>query len=68
MKGKLLPPEKATETIIYLASAKELSEITGKYFFDKQEIKSSSASYNKEAALKLWQLSFNLTGVDDLVI
>ncbi len=68
MKGKLISPQKAAETIIYLASAIEVREITGKYFFDKKEIKSSSVSYNKEAALKLWQLSLNLTGVDDLQI
>ena len=54
--------------IIYLASTIEIKEITGKYFFDKKEINSSSASYNKEAALKLWQLSLKLTGVGTLQI
>ena len=68
LKRELLSPQKAAETIIYLASANEVSEITGQYFFEKKEIKSSPASYNKEAALKLWQLSLNLTGVDDLQI
>jgi len=68
LKRKLISPQKAAETIIYLASAKEVSEVTGKYFFDNKEIKSSSASYNREAALKLWELSLNLTGVDDLQI
>jgi len=68
LKRQLLSPQKAAETIIYLATAIEVKEITGKYFFDKKEIKSSSASYNKEAALKLWQLSLNLTGVEDLQI
>ena len=68
MKGKLISPKKAAETIIYLATAKEVSEITGKYFFDKKEIKSSPASYDKEAALKLWQLSLKLTGIEDLQI
>ena len=53
---------------ICFASTKEVSEIIERYFFDKKEINSSSASYNKEAALKLWQLSLNLTGVDDLQI
>jgi len=65
LKRELISPQKAAETIIYLASAKEVSNITEKYFFDKKVIKSSSASYNKEAALKLWQLSLKLTGVDD---
>ena len=36
-------------------------------FFDKEKIKSSPVSCNREAALKLWLLSLNLTGVDDFV-
>jgi len=68
LKGELISPQKAAETIIYLASTKEVSDITGKYFFDKKEIKSSSASYDKEAALKLWQLSLKLTGICALQI
>ena len=61
---KLISPQKATETIVYLASSSEVNNITGKYFFEKKEINSSPASYNKVAALKLWQLSKKLTGVD----
>ena len=61
---KLISPQKAAETIVYLASSSEVSETTGKYFFEKKDISSSIASYNKEAALKLWQLSKELTGVD----
>jgi len=44
LKRELISPQKAAETIIYLASTKEVSNITGKYFFDKKEIKSSPAS------------------------
>ncbi len=66
MKRELISPQKAAETILYLALSPELKEITGKYFFNKKEIKSSSASYDKEAAFRLWQLSLNLTEVDDL--
>ena len=61
---KLISPQKAAETIVYLASSSEVSKTTRKYFFEKKEISSSLASYNKEAALKLWQLSKELTGVD----
>jgi len=68
LKRELISPQKAAETVIYLATAIEVREITGKYFFDKKEIKSSPASYDKEAAMKLWQLSLKLTGVDDLQI
>lgn len=61
---RLISPEKAAETIVYLASSIEVTKTTGKYFFEKKEINSSPASYNKEAALKLWQLSSKLTGQD----
>ena len=65
---KLISPQKAAETIVYLSSSGEVSGITGKYFFEKKEISSSPASYNREAALKLWQLSLKLTGFDSLQI
>ena len=65
LKRQLLSPKKAAVTIIYLASAINVSETTGKYFFSNKEIKSSHASYNREAALKLWQLSLSLCGLED---
>jgi NAD(P)-dependent dehydrogenase (short-subunit alcohol dehydrogenase family) len=68
LQRKLITPQKAAETIVYLASSQDVSNITGKYFFEKNEINSSPASYNKEAALKLWQLSLKLTGVDSLSV
>jgi NAD(P)-dependent dehydrogenase (short-subunit alcohol dehydrogenase family) len=66
LKLKLISPQKAAETIVYLSSSGEVSGITGKYFFKKKEISSSPASYNRDAALKLWQLSLKLTGIDSL--
>jgi NAD(P)-dependent dehydrogenase (short-subunit alcohol dehydrogenase family) len=66
LKQKLISPQKAAETIVYLSSSTDVSNITGKYFFEKKEISSSPPSYSKEVALKLWQLSKNLTGVDYL--
>jgi len=67
LKLKLISPQKAAETIVYSASSNEVIKITGKFFFEKNEVNSSPASYSKDAALKLWQLSLKLTGVDDLV-
>lgn len=64
LRRKLITPQKAAETIIYLASSNEVSKTTGKYFFEKKEIKSSSTSYNKKSASELWQLSEKLTGLD----
>ncbi len=65
---KLISPQKAAEMIVYLASSRDLSVTTGKYFFGKNEINSSPASYSKDAALKLWQLSLKLTGIGDPLI
>lgn len=65
---KLISPQKAAETIVYLASSEEVSKTTGKYFYKKKEINSSPASYNKDAALKLWQLSSKLTGIETFKI
>lgn len=63
---KLISPQKASETVVYLASSDEVGRISGKYFFEKKEINSSSASYSKETAMKLWQLSLKLTGTESL--
>lgn len=63
LKLKLISPQKAAETIVYLASSSGLSKTTGKFFFEKKEINSSPASYSNAAALELWQLSLKLTGV-----
>jgi retinol dehydrogenase-12 len=50
-------PEQGAETSIYLASSLEVEGVTGKYFSDKREIKSSAASYDVNAARRLWELS-----------
>ncbi len=54
-------PEKAAETSIYLASSPEVEGITGKYFINKQEQKSSEDSYNEEYANKLWDITMKMT-------
>lgn len=64
LKGELQFPARAVETIKYLADSSEVSGITGKYFYKKKEIKSSSHSYNNEIAGKLWDLSAVLCRID----
>jgi NAD(P)-dependent dehydrogenase (short-subunit alcohol dehydrogenase family) len=54
-------PEKGAETLIYLASSPEVAKVSGRYFFDKKAIDSSSASYDKELGEKLWFESERLT-------
>jgi NAD(P)-dependent dehydrogenase (short-subunit alcohol dehydrogenase family) len=61
MKGTLLTPEQGSETIIYLATSPDVERMTGRYFKDKKEIKSSSISYDLNMAKKLWEASEKIT-------
>jgi retinol dehydrogenase 12 len=63
--GKLaaISVEKGAATSIHLASAPDLAEISGQYFIDCRPARSSAASYDREAALRLWDVSAKLTNV-----
>jgi NAD(P)-dependent dehydrogenase (short-subunit alcohol dehydrogenase family) len=54
-------PEKGAETVIYLASSKDVEGVTGKYFYDKKEIRSIRESYDLNVAKRLWETSEELT-------
>lgn len=56
-------PARGAETPIYLAASPEVAGITGGYFVNRQESRSSPASYDEAAARKLWDVSAGLTGV-----
>jgi len=58
-----IPIEKGAATSVYLATAEEVKNVSGKYFYKCKTKKSSRASYDKEAALKLWNVSKQLTGL-----
>ena len=58
-----ISPEQGAQTSIYLASSPEVANVTGKYFVNRKEVKSSPASYDKESARKLWELSEEMTGL-----
>jgi NAD(P)-dependent dehydrogenase (short-subunit alcohol dehydrogenase family) len=60
-----LPPEVMAQTYTYLAANPSLSDTTGKYFDENQNIVSSSKkSYEREVWLKLWDISNQLTHTD----
>ena len=65
--GKLaaIGVEKGAETSIYLASAPDIAGISGEYFIECRPARSSKASYDEQAALRLWDVSANLTKVAD---
>jgi NAD(P)-dependent dehydrogenase (short-subunit alcohol dehydrogenase family) len=64
--GKLyaISPEEGARTSIFLASAAEVEGLSGRYFVRCKEKRSSEASYDREAAVRLWDVSVNLTGLD----
>ena len=66
LKRKLLSPRKGAETIVFLASSPAVEGVSGKYFFRKMEIESSRISRDEAAAMRLWESSLRLTGMDDL--
>lgn len=54
---------KGAETSIYLSSSDEVSDVSGKYFYNSKISKISSGALSKEDAEKLWEISMELTGL-----
>jgi retinol dehydrogenase 14 len=53
----MLGPERGAETMIYLAAAPEVEGVSGRYFVRKEEQRSSAASYDRDTAARLWDVS-----------
>ena len=51
--------KEASITPVYLATSENLKNITGKYFFNLKEKKSSKQSYNLKIAKEVWKKSLN---------
>lgn len=58
-------PLQGAQTSIYLATSSEVEGVTGKYFANMHQAQSSPASYDIEAARKLWEISARLVHLDD---
>jgi NAD(P)-dependent dehydrogenase (short-subunit alcohol dehydrogenase family) len=50
-------PEKAASSLVYLATAIEIGNVSGEYFAGKNPRKSAPASYDEQLADKLWKKS-----------
>jgi retinol dehydrogenase-14 len=57
----LKSPERGAATSVYLASSPEVEGVTGQYFVNRKQAKTSESSYDAAAAARLWQLSADLT-------
>lgn len=58
-------PEKGAETSIYLASSPQVQGITGKYWVDSQQKRSSARSHNETTQERLWAISEEITGITE---
>lgn len=63
---KLITPllasvEQGAQTTLFLATAPEVEGVSGKYFSNRKETKSSGRSYDESTRLRLWQISEELT-------
>lgn len=56
---------RAAQTSIYLASSPEVAGVTGKYFVNRKAEPSADHTYNEQLAEKLWQLSAQLTHLQE---
>ncbi|HET6577890.1 MAG TPA: SDR family oxidoreductase [Gemmatimonadales bacterium] len=56
-------PESGSETSVYLAAAPEVEGVTGKYFVERREARSSRASYDEASQRRLWEVSAQLAAL-----
>ena len=56
-------PAQGAATSIYLASAPDLEQVTGRYFANSKPQRSSERSYDEAVATRLWQVSADLVGI-----
>jgi NAD(P)-dependent dehydrogenase (short-subunit alcohol dehydrogenase family) len=54
------PPQQGAETPVYLATSPEVEGISGKYWDNKQQKRSSKVSYDQAKQEQLWQISEDL--------
>jgi len=59
-------PPRGAATSIYLASSPEVAGVSGKYFVNQREARSSRESYDPEVAARLWKVSEELTAASDV--
>lgn len=57
-----ISPEEGARTSIYLASSPEVEGVSGEYFVRCKTVRSDPASYDREAAQRLWGISAEMTG------
>jgi NAD(P)-dependent dehydrogenase (short-subunit alcohol dehydrogenase family) len=57
-----LPPEEGAKTPVFLALSPDVDRVTGGYFVDRRQVRSSPLSYDEGLQERLWRVSEQLTG------
>ena len=60
----LVGPAEGAKTSLYVATAPEIKGVSGRYYANQKEVRSSRASHDEEAAKSLWDVSVKLTGLE----
>jgi len=55
-------PERSARTVAYLASSPDVEGVSGRYFVNKRERRSTRRSYDTALARRLWEVSERLSG------
>ncbi len=63
IKRRLLTPEQGAQAPLHLATAPELTTVTGKYFVKQIESRTSDSSYDVALQERLWRASAGLVGI-----
>lgn len=53
-------PEKGAETVVYLASSKEVEGVNGGFFVNRKQVKTTAIANDESLALRLWNKSMEL--------
>ena len=64
-KPFFLSPTSGAETSLYVATSSDIEGVTGKYYDNQTESRSSQISYDEELSQNLWTLSCALTGLEE---
>jgi NAD(P)-dependent dehydrogenase (short-subunit alcohol dehydrogenase family) len=55
---------KGAQTSLYLATSPELAVVSGRYYVNQEERRSTAVAYDETLARRLWQVSAELTGLN----
>ena len=57
-----IPPEEGARTSVYLATSSEVAGISGQYFEDQKQTRSTRLTHDRSVQDRLWQFAEELTG------